>query len=67
MRISPSIGSMAGIFWGALMVSPIENGLLVMRIPYFWTYTVFGLVIVGSAILSTFLSRQRAGFGRESR
>ena len=37
IRILPSIESMAGIFWGALIVSLIENGPLVMRIPYFWT------------------------------
>ncbi|MCX7038111.1 MAG: hypothetical protein NT005_03110 [Spirochaetes bacterium] len=32
---------MAGIFWAVLIVSLIESGLLVMRIPYFWAYTVF--------------------------
>jgi|APFre7841882654_1041346.scaffolds.fasta_scaffold65353_2 hypothetical protein len=41
VRISPSIGSMAGIFWGVLIVSLSESGLLVKRIPYFWAYTVF--------------------------
>jgi simple sugar transport system permease protein len=64
--LTGGIGSMAGIFWGALIVSLIENGLLVMRIPYFWTYTVFGVVIVGSAVLSAFLVKKRAGFGKES-
>jgi hypothetical protein len=39
VRISPSSGSMAGIFWAVLIVSLIESGLLVMRIPYFWAYT----------------------------
>ncbi|MFZ4615498.1 MAG: ABC transporter permease [Rectinemataceae bacterium] len=64
--LTGGIGSVAGIFWGALIVSLIENGLLVMRIPYFWTYTVFGVVIVGAAILSAYMVKKRAGFGRES-
>jgi len=63
--LTGGIGSMAGIFWGALIVSLIENGLLIMRIPYFWTYTVFGVVIVGAVILSAFLGKKRSGFGRE--
>jgi simple sugar transport system permease protein len=64
--LTGGVGSMAGIFWGALIISLIENALMVLRIPYFWTYTVFGVVIVGSVILSAFLGQRRAGFGRES-
>ena len=64
--LTGGIGSIAGIFWGALIISLIENGLLVMRIPYFWTYTVFGVVIVGSAILSAFLDKRRSSLGRET-
>jgi ribose/xylose/arabinose/galactoside ABC-type transport system permease subunit len=64
--LTGGVGSMAGIFWGALIISLIENGLMVLRIPYFWTYTVFGVVIVGSVILSAFIGQRRAGFGRES-
>ncbi len=57
---------MAGIFWGALIVSLIENGLVVMRIPYFWSYTVFGIVIVGSAIFSAVIGERRGSIGRET-
>jgi len=50
---------MAGIFLGAFAISVIENGLVVLRIPYFWTYTVFGLVIVFSVLSSMYLEKQK--------
>ena len=53
------IGSMVGIFLGALTISVIENGLVVMRIPYFWTYIVFGLVIISSVLFSLYLERRK--------
>ena len=53
------IGSMVGIFLGALTISVIENGLVVSRIPYFWTYIVFGLVIISSVLLSLYLERRK--------
>jgi len=51
-------GSMVGIFLGALIISAIENGLVVLRIPYFWTYVVFGLVIIFSVLSSRYLERR---------
>ena len=53
------IGDMAGIFLGSFAISVIENGLVVLRIPYFWTYTVFGLVIVFSVLSSMYLEKQK--------
>jgi len=53
------IGSMVGIFLGALTISVIENGLVVSRIPYFWTYIVFGLVIISSVVSSLYLERRK--------
>jgi len=53
------IGDMAGIFLGAFAISVIENGLVVLRIPYFWTYTVFGLVIIFSVLSSMYLEKQK--------
>ena len=53
------IGSMVGIFLGALTISVIENGLVVSRIPYFWTYIVFGLVIISSVLSSLYLERRK--------
>ncbi len=53
------IGSMVGIFIGALTISVIENGLVVMRIPYFWTYVVFGLVILFSVLSSMYIERKQ--------
>ncbi len=57
------IGSMVGIFLGALTISAIENGLVVMRISYFWTYMVFGLVIISSVLFGLYLERKRLGRG----
>ncbi|MGQ9623589.1 MAG: ABC transporter permease [Candidatus Caldatribacteriaceae bacterium] len=53
------VGSMVGIFVGALTISVIENGLVVMRIPYFWTYVVFGLVILFSVLSSMYIERKQ--------
>ncbi|MDK2897134.1 MAG: simple sugar transport system permease protein, partial [Candidatus Atribacteria bacterium] len=52
------IGSMGGIFAGALVISVIENGLVVMRIPYSWTYVVFGLVILFSVFSNALVQRR---------
>ncbi len=53
------IGSMVGVFLGALTISVIENGLVLLRIPYFWTYIVFGLVIISSVVSSLYLERRK--------
>ena len=60
------VGSMAGVFWGALTVSLIENALAVLRIPYFWSYTVFGVVIVASVVATAVFARRRGSVGRET-
>jgi simple sugar transport system permease protein len=52
-------GSMAAIFLGALIISIIENALVMLRITYFWTYMVFGLVIIGSVLSRTIVQRGR--------
>ena len=63
--LTGGIGSIAGVFWGALIISIIENGLVVMRIAYAWTYTIFGIVLVGSVILSIFIEQRRLMMGAE--
>jgi ribose/xylose/arabinose/galactoside ABC-type transport system permease subunit len=57
------IGSMVGVFLGALTISVIENGLVILRIPYFWTYIVFGLVIIFSVLSSRYLERRKLTHG----
>ncbi len=54
-------GSMLGIFLGALIISVIENALVMLRITYFWTYMVFGFVIIASVALRTSLEKSRPG------
>lgn len=51
-------GSMVGIFLGALIVMIIENMVVLARLAYEWTYTVFGLVIILSVLLDLFIERQ---------
>ncbi len=53
------IGSMVGIFLGAILISVIENGLVVLRIPYFWTYVFFGLVILFSVLSSMYIEKKQ--------
>ncbi len=52
-------GSMPAIFLGALIIMIIENALVMLRITYFWTYMVFGLVIIGSVLSRTIAQRGR--------
>jgi len=53
------IGSMVGIFLGSITISVIENGLVMLRISYFWTYIIFGLVIIFSVLSSIYLKRRK--------
>lgn len=53
------IGSMAGIFLGALTIQIIENAVVSLRIDYFWVYVVTGLILILSVVLSTYLERMR--------
>ena len=61
--LSGGIGSVAGVFWGAMAISLIENGLVMMRIPYWWTFTVFGGIIILSVIVSKIIEVRRMGAG----
>ncbi len=51
-------GSLVGIFLGALIIMIIENALVLARLPYEWTYMVFGLVIMFSVLLDLFIEKQ---------
>ncbi|MGQ9473224.1 MAG: ABC transporter permease [Candidatus Caldatribacteriaceae bacterium] len=53
------MGNMLGIFLGATTISVIENGLVVLRIPYFWTYVFFGLVILISVLSSMYIEKKQ--------
>lgn len=51
-------GSMVGIFLGALIIMIIENALVIARLPYEWTYMVFGFVIMFSVLLDLLIEKQ---------
>ena len=57
--LSGGIGSVAGVFWGAMVISLIENGLVMMRIPYWWTFTVFGGIIILSVVIAKIIEARR--------
>jgi simple sugar transport system permease protein len=61
--LSGGIGSVAGVFWGAMAIALIENGLVMLRIPYWWTFTVFGGIIILSVIISKIIEARRAAAG----
>ncbi len=63
--LSGGIGSIAGVFFGTLIISVIENGLAVSRIPYSWTYVIFGIVIVSSVVISDLTEQKRLTIGAE--
>ncbi|TFG63266.1 MAG: ABC transporter permease [Spirochaetales bacterium] len=52
-------GSMVGIFLGALIIVVIENALTIARLPYEWTYMVYGLVLMFAALLDLFIETRK--------
>jgi len=49
---------MVGIFLGALIIIVIENALVLARLPYEWTFMVFGMVILFSVLLDLFIEKR---------
>jgi simple sugar transport system permease protein len=61
--LTGGVGSIMGVFWGAMVISLIENGLVMLRIPYWWTFTVFGGIIILSVIISKIIEGRRVAAG----
>lgn len=57
--LTGGMGSVPGVFWGAMVISLIENGLVMMRIPYWWTFSVFGGIIIFSVIIAKIIEARR--------
>ena len=51
-------GSMVGIFLGTLVIIVVDNMLGQFRLPYEYTYMVFGLVTLGSVLLDLWIERR---------
>jgi len=54
------IGSMMGIFLGAITIQILENGLILMRVPVFGISAFIGLAIILFVILNTYIEKRRA-------
>ena len=54
---------MVGIFLGACIIVVIENALTIARLPYEWTFMVYGLVVLVSALLDLFIEKQKTKAG----
>jgi len=52
-------GNMLGIFIGTLIIVVIENALVIARLPYEWTYVIFGIIVLFSVILDLLIERSR--------
>ncbi len=52
------IGNMIGIFLGVLIIIVIENALVLARLPYEWTFMVFGIMILFSILLDLFIEKR---------
>jgi simple sugar transport system permease protein len=52
-------GSMVGIFIGGMIIIIIENALTVGRLPYEWTYMIYGLVIMFASLLDLYIEKQK--------
>ena len=55
------IGSMVGIFLGALIIEFLENGLILMRVPVFGISAFIGLAIILFVLLNAYIERKRIG------
>jgi simple sugar transport system permease protein len=53
------IGTIPGIFLGAILVPIIENGLVLLRVQYYWVYMFYGVIILFFVLLDTFIGRKR--------
>jgi len=57
--LAGGIGSIIGIFLGALTIQILENGLILMRVPVFGISAFIGLAIILFVILNTYIERRR--------
>jgi len=56
--LTGGVGSMLGIFLGALTIQILENGLIFMRIPVFGISAFIGIAIILFVILNAYLGRK---------
>jgi len=52
------VGSIAGIFLGALTIQILENGLILMRVPVFGISAFIGLAIILFVVLNAYMRRR---------
>ena len=52
-------GSMPGIFLGALIIIVIRNSLTILRLPYEWTFMVYGAIVLLSALLDLAIEKNK--------
>ena len=57
--LTGGIGSIVGIFLGAITIQILENGLILMRVPVFGISAFIGLAIILFVILNTYIERRR--------
>jgi len=60
-------GSILGVLFGALILSTIDNGLVLARAPEFWRMFIQGLAIVGAIALDAGIERRIKAIFRHQR
>lgn len=58
VSISGGSGNIVGVLLGALILSTIDNGLVLARAPEFWRMFIQGLAIVGAILLDATIERR---------
>jgi ribose transport system permease protein len=51
------IGGVAGTLVGALIISVLNNGLIIIGVPYFWQQVIKGIVIIVAVIIDIYRQR----------
>ncbi len=51
------IGGVGGTFVGALIISVLNNGLIIIGVPYFWQQVIKGIVIIVAVIIDIYRQR----------
>ncbi len=51
------IGGVGGTLVGALIISVLNNGLIIIGVPYFWQQVIKGIVIIVAVIIDIYRQR----------
>lgn len=58
--LSGGRGTILGTFLGAIIMSVVKNGMVLLKVPVFWQTGFIGIIIIGAVMLDTVIARNRS-------